>query len=90
MIKVLGFALGVAAVNVCVWRGLIRRALARGDFWRLQMLGFLFRLGTIFGGATMVWALRGRMPEVVMFIVVGAVAQMIGQVYFLGQKTPYA
>ena len=86
MIKVLVLALAVAASNVAVGQWFGGRGVPGGVFWRQQALGFLFRFGTIFGGATWVWSAGHRMPEVVLFIVVGAVAQMVGQIYLLSRK----
>lgn len=73
------------AVNTATGAALIRWAQGRW-FWWLNGLGFFFRAGVVFGGAHWLWT-RGASPgQLVFFIVVVAVAQMIGQIYFL-EKT---
>jgi len=85
-------ALAVAAMNVAMGRSLERqRAFAGEQFWQRQFAGFVFRFITIFGTACLIWIMHHRLPEVAVFIVTGAVAQMSGQIYFLTKdKKPNA
>ena len=71
-------------MNVAAGRWLQGRGGSRDDrFWEMELAGFVFRFATIFGGAGLIWAAHHRMPEVATFIITGAVAQMVGQIYFL-------
>jgi hypothetical protein len=80
VILVLAIALTVAGINVAAGRWLQNV----GDgFWQSQFLAFAFRFVTIFGVAGAIWATHHRMPEVVVFIVAGAIAQMVGQICLL-------
>jgi hypothetical protein len=91
MIGVFLLAAGVAGANVAVWLWIQRRCAQGARFWQAQLLGFLFRFCMIFGGATWLWWTWRRMPEVVVFILVGTIVQTAGQSYFFLRKgTPHA
>ncbi|MBI3507590.1 MAG: hypothetical protein HY059_22365 [Proteobacteria bacterium] len=76
----------VAAANTAASLWLGTKAKATGWFWQAQLTAGALRFCSIFGGASGLWAWRRRMPEVVVFILVGAVGQMVGQTYFLLRK----
>lgn len=84
MIAVLAGALAVAAINTAASRQLQRSGGPdKNRYWLTQGFGFAFRFAMIFGAAGGIWFAYRRMPEVVVFIVTAAVAQMVGQIYFL-------
>lgn len=80
MTQVLLLAAATAAVNVASGRWLGRRG---GKFWWMQGLAVALRFVVLFAMAQAVWMRRRRAPEVVVFIVTVAVAQLVGQVYLL-------
>lgn len=78
MIAVAVWALAFAAISVAAGRWI--------DFWsqgELQAALFLARFVVIFSAAGIVWRWTGRSSAVVMFVVIGALGQMVGQIGLL-------
>lgn len=72
----------VALANVALARMSLRRA-ARLDRWNavLQAAAFALRFLILFGTAHALWRARGRPGEVVVFILLAAVLQTVGQAW---------
>lgn len=92
MIEAFVGGLAVAGVNIAVGRWLQKsNGTDKQRFWSMQALGVALRFVMIFAVASAVWSAHRQMPEVAVFILTGAVVQMIGQIYLLTRdKKPHA
>lgn len=83
MILAVTAGLAAAAGNVALAAVLARRlrGMAPGRAAKWEAAGLLARAVVIFGAAHAVWTARGRAAEAVVVIVVGAIAQLVGNVW---------
>ena len=82
MIAAAGLGLLFAALSVAAGRWVDDLAGGGPDWDSLQGGLLLARFIAIFAAAFVVWKLTGRSDLVAVFVVTGAVGQMVGQIWF--------
>lgn len=81
MTKAVLAGLAVAAANVGVsWLATLLPGRLTTRYWAAQAATFFVRAAVLFGAATWWWRRTGVGGEVVVLILTGAIAQLIGQV----------